>query len=242
MVVLTEMGRPRSWGAPPPVTFGAMPEITELLTLHALRLRSMCSVEVIATRFDLGAAEVEQVLSSANERNLVRFRDGRLSGWSLTSDGRVFAEGLLAEELERSQARSTVEHLYGRFLLLNDDVLSACTDWQVMDSASGPVVNDHSDTDRDAQTLQRLTQIQLAICPVTDELAGTLNRFGGYSDRLELAHGKVMAGDHEWFTRPTIDSYHTVWFELHEDLLATLGRSRTDERVAAGSGGSGENS
>jgi hypothetical protein len=27
-----------------------------------------------------------------------------------------------------------------------------------------------------------------------------------------------------------IDSYHTVWFELHEDLLATLGRQRSQER------------
>jgi len=26
-----------------------------------------------------------------------------------------------------------------------------------------------------------------------------------------------------------IDSYHTVWFELHEDLLATLGRRRGDD-------------
>ena len=26
-----------------------------------------------------------------------------------------------------------------------------------------------------------------------------------------------------------IDSYHTVWFELHEDLLATLGIERSSE-------------
>ena len=31
-------------------------------------------------------------------------------------------------------------------------------------------------------------------------------------------------------SRP-IDSYHTVWFELHEDLLATLGRERSTEPV-----------
>ena len=33
----------------------------------------------------------------------------------------------------------------------------------------------------------------------------------------------------EWFTKPVIDSYHTVWFELHEDLLATLGIERASE-------------
>jgi pyruvate,orthophosphate dikinase len=41
----------------------------------------------------------------------------------------------------------------------------------------------------------------------------------------------VADGSHEWIARPTIDSYHTVWFELHEHLLATLGRTRTDERT-----------
>ena len=35
----------------------------------------------------------------------------------------------------------------------------------------------------------------------------------------------MRAGDPDWFTRPTVDSYHTVWFELHENLLATLGSS-----------------
>ena len=35
----------------------------------------------------------------------------------------------------------------------------------------------------------------------------------------------------EWFTRPMIDSYHTVWFELHENLLATLGIERAREQA-----------
>ena len=41
---------------------------------------------------------------------------------------------------------------------------------------------------------------------------------------------RVTEGDRDWFTKPTIDSYHTVWFELHEDLLATLGLERSSER------------
>ena len=61
-------------------------------------------------------------------------------------------------------------------------------------------------------------------------MASLLDRFSGYSPRLSAARRRVVAGEHEWLTRPTIDSYHTVWFELHEDLLATLGRTRTQER------------
>ena len=32
---------------------------------------------------------------------------------------------------------------------------------------------------------------------------------------------------------PRVDSYHGVWFELHEDLILLAGRTRADE-VAAG--------
>jgi hypothetical protein len=39
----------------------------------------------------------------------------------------------------------------------------------------------------------------------------------------------VLEGQPEWFTKPVIDSYHTVWFELHEDLLCTLGIERASE-------------
>jgi hypothetical protein len=42
----------------------------------------------------------------------------------------------------------------------------------------------------------------------------------------------LASGDRDWFTKPTIDSYHTVWFELHEDLLATLGIDRISERAS----------
>jgi hypothetical protein len=40
---------------------------------------------------------------------------------------------------------------------------------------------------------------------------------------------QIRAGDTDWFTKPMIPSYHTVWFEMHEDLLSTLGIERGSE-------------
>ncbi|MBV8161068.1 MAG: hypothetical protein JO265_09110 [Acidimicrobiia bacterium] len=60
-------------------------------------------------------------------------------------------------------------------------------------------------------------------------LGSVLDRFGPYGQRLAAAVERVEAGDHDWFTKPLIDSYHTVWFELHEDLLSTLGKERASE-------------
>ena len=65
--------------------------------------------------------------------------------------------------------------------------------------------------------------------PVLADLRSHLARFASYSQRLRGALERVTEGDRDWFTKPTIDSYHTVWFELHEDLLATLGLERSKE-------------
>jgi hypothetical protein len=56
-----------------------------------------------------------------------------------------------------------------------------------------------------------------------------LERFGRYSARLRTALERVVAGEPEWFTKPVLDSYHTIWFELHEDLLCTLAIERASE-------------
>jgi hypothetical protein len=36
-------------------------------------------------------------------------------------------------------------------------------------------------------------------------------------------------GEASWINRPRADSCHTVWMELHEDLIATLGVQRGAE-------------
>ena len=65
--------------------------------------------------------------------------------------------------------------------------------------------------------------------PICADLGLALERFASYAGRLGGAIDKVRAGDVDWFTKPMIASYHTVWFELHEDLLATLGIDRSAE-------------
>jgi hypothetical protein len=203
----------------------------DLLVLHALRLRTLAGAEQIAARFALPAETVDDSLRRAAAAGWVVHRDGRMSGWRLTSVGRVEGERLLADELDAAGARSVVLSQYEAFLVLNPELLAVCTDWQVVVTPAGELVNDHDDPEHDAAVLDRLDALHDQIVPVTTALAGTLSRFTGYTDRLTAAHERVRAGDHDWITRPVIDSYHTVWFELHEDLLATLGRERSQERA-----------
>ena len=59
------------------------------------------------------------------------------------------------------------------------------------------------------------------------------NSFPDYveKDWTEILEGrdyKDYTGEIDWVSGVRIDSYHTVWFELHEDLLRMLGRTRQE--------------
>ena len=69
--------------------------------------------------------------------------------------------------------------------------------------------------------------------PIIAAAAAQLPRLDRYSVKLESAFGKVKAGDLVWLSRPIIDSYHTVWFELHEELILAAGLTRESEATEA---------
>jgi len=62
-------------------------------------------------------------------------------------------------------------------------------------------------------------------------MAEVVERIAWHSRRLAAAMERLREGDERYFTGVTVDSFHTVWFECHEDLIQTLGR----ERIAEGS-------
>ena len=209
----------------------------DLLVLLGLRLRSFAPAETVAEAVGLDASDVGSRLTAFAEQAWVRHRDGRVSGWMLTPAGRAEGERRLAAELT-PEGHAAIERGYGSFLGLNQRLLDACTDWQLRPVEGQQVVNDHTDADYDAAVVEGLTALDALAQPVLADLAEVLVRFGGYGPRLTGALAKVQGGDTDWFTKPTIDSYHTVWFELHENLLATLGIERGSE-PASPTGGAG---
>ena len=77
--------------------------------------------------------------------------------------------------------------------------------------------------------LSRLDRLDREAQQVCAALSGRLDRFGSYGPRLSAALDRAMAGD-VTSVADTLDSYHSVWFQLHDDLLVTLDVSREDER------------
>lgn len=202
----------------------------ELLVLQGLRLKSFAATEVVAEAAALPVDEVAGRLEQFRSKEWVRHREGALSGWMLLPAGRAEGERMLAAELDATGHRGAVDAAYRSFLSLNQRLLQACTDWQLRPSpGTEPVLNDHSDAAYDATVVAGLRSIDAAVQPIAAALADLFARFGRYPARFTRALEKTEAGDGDWFTKPTIDSYHTVWFELHENLLSTLGIPRGSE-------------
>jgi DNA-binding MarR family transcriptional regulator len=207
----------------------AHPSEPRFLVLHGLRLKGFAEAAPVADGAGLDPGAVEDHLRSLAGEGLVSRRDGRVSGWALTADGRAEHRRLVTDELDASGAKAVVDDAYRRFLAINEDLLAVCTAWQLRPEGGAQVVNDHSDPGYDRQVVERLAAVDEGLRPVTDDLSGQLERYGRYAPRLRAALDRVRAGHAEWFTKPIIDSYHTVWFELHEDLLCTLGLERSAE-------------
>ena len=207
----------------------AHPSEPSFLVLHALRLKGFAESDVVAESTGLHGDEVAKRLDELAGDGFVLRREGRVNGWSLTPDGRARHATLTAEELAASGQREVVDDCYRRFLEVNGDMLGVCTAWQLRDVDGTQAINDHTDAEYDASVVQRLLGIHDRVRPITADLRDALVRFSPYGERLRSALEKVADGQHEWFTKPVIDSYHTVWFELHEDLLSTLGIERASE-------------
>ena len=208
------------------------PSDPRLLVLHGLQLKANAAVAALAEATGLPVAAVERELQALAAEGLVVERTGTLAGWGLTPAGRAAVSRLVAAEVDAAGARPAVADAYRRFRVLNAAVLDACSRWQVRDVAGTPVRNDHRDTRYDARVVADLARLQRRADPVVDDLAQTLERYRGYGPRLRRAVERVEAGDGDWFTKPSLPSYHTVWFELHQDLLTTLGLDRSAEAPA----------
>ncbi|KQR17327.1 hypothetical protein [Cellulomonas sp. Leaf334] len=201
----------------------------DLLTLHAVRIVGFADTATVARRFDLDPAETEELLRDAEAYGWVEhaaFAD--LGGWSLTDRGRAQDERLLAAELSSCDGEDDVREVHGDFLPLNARLQRACTAWQLRPTPDDRLAtNDHADTAWDTRVLDELAAIEQGLTPLVDRLGRLLARFEGYDTRFAAARRRAHAGDTGWVDRTDVDSCHRVWFELHEDLVATLGIDRS---------------
>ena len=200
----------------------------ELLTLHAIRLKGMADDAEVAARFGLDLTLARELLLDFQAFGwITRVEFVGTAGWTLTESGRSENERQLAHELAATNSNSSIHDAYLSFLPHNDRLLRACTDWQLRPSGADPLaVNEHTNNEWDQRVLTTLSALREELRTICQELGHRLARFRGYDDRFTAALARVEQGELTWVARPRVDSCHTVWMELHEDLIATLGIRR----------------
>ncbi len=191
--------------------------------LHALRVKGFATAPAIAEMQTRPHDDVAAALDALHARELVRYREGAVSGWRLTPTGTAHHEELLVAH------RATADHgalhvLHEAFMPLNLRLKQLCTDWQMRNGE----MNDHTDAAHDAAVVEGVQQTHEEVAEVLDAHAPAFTRVAWYSPRLRRACDRFAAGDATALTRPLSESYHDVWMELHQDLILTLGLTRGD--------------
>jgi len=191
-----------------------------LLALHAVRVLGYATTQAVSARTGLDENEVGELLLDAEAvGQVVRTRFADDGGWSLTEAGKAHGERLLAAELDVSGARALVRAELDAFGPLNELVAGACTRWQLTELglAEPPASLE--------QVLTDLARAADGLAGIEARLTAGLARFGGYHERFAAAVARARQ-EAAWISGTDRDSAHRVWFELHEDLLATLGVQR----------------
>lgn len=191
-------------------------------SLLVLSLRGPMQAGALAAALGIDEGSASAALSDQARRGLVEREDsGRVR---LTSAG--VAAAASAFDRERRVLGAATAGLAERFDELNRRVKAAITDWQLVKVGSAVIPNDHSDPRRDAAVLERLAQAGSAAAQLLRPLSRARRRIGVLLARLDDALSRALAGGGDWVCGLGVESVHSVWWNLHAELLALLGRER----------------
>lgn len=149
------------------------------------------------------------------------------------------AAGKLLRVAPGSAQEQEIDKLFDAFLPINRRLRDVCSAWQTRPDGTP---NDHGDLGYDDSVRERLDEVHSAIGPVLRRLSRVAPRLSTYRPRLQEALDKFDEGEAAWLASPLMDSYHTVWMQLHQELILMLGLTRAEdeareERLVSGRAG-----
>lgn len=221
----------RGWSRETPSTSvpnqiaGYAEDVTLETVSRALALKGMGDPTTIATVLGAAEAEVAAVFEQLVERKeVLAMPNDRVRP---TPDLVARIDGMYVTAAAQIQDQINAE--MGAFHTVNDAFKDIVTQWQMRIVDGQQTINDHSDPEYDASVMKRIgTEIHGTIVPIIEKVAKAEARLIRYRDRLASAVESIGNGDTEMVAHPLKDSYHTVWFELHEELIRLSGRTRTE--------------
>jgi pyruvate,orthophosphate dikinase len=217
----------RSEAAATPVTDGPVRRVSPDRCLQAIAIKGFATAAAVADAVRSTPDIVEPIVDQLAVDGLIAPSAG---AFRLTDAGTARASALTASDratLGEAEAAQALDD----FLVLDRRMKDTVTAWQLRDP-DAQVFNDHSDADYDRGVLDRLAGLHADTVAWITPLETLLGRLTDYRERLTSANDQAQAGDGRFVASPRVDSYHGIWFELHEDLIRLAGRTRAEEAEA----------
>jgi pyruvate,orthophosphate dikinase len=203
-------------------------DLDAFAVMRALALLGFAPIDRLAASLVTSAAGVRgviDVLPAGHVNQTPR-------GLQVAPDGRRWLQAQLDAERSRIDP-AAADSLYGRFMVRDECFKRLIADWQVRKVDGREALNDHSDVGYDANVREKLCSFHHEAIPLVAGICALAARLRPYPQRFARAAAAVAAGDGSMIASPLKDSYHTVWFELHEELIHLSGRTRLVEEVNA---------
>lgn len=193
------------------------------LALHGLAIKKAGNAAEIAALLTLSATVIDAYFTCAIAEGLAASGGGQCM---LTPDGRAWLDAAYPRLCADLRANADLAGGYARFEIVNRQLLALMTRWQMLEIGGSLVPNDHRDASHDAHVIDELGALHDRAMPILAAFAAVVPRLDVYRTLLESACDRVLDGELDYMSGARVPSYHTVWFELHEDLLRLLGRVR----------------
>lgn len=195
------------------------------LLLHGIAIKKHADAAAIAAVVGLDPQKAVSLLADAVKRGRAVEAAGK---FMLTPTARMALEGDYSRYYGEHRANAEFVEAYEAFERINVDLKALITDWQTLELGGERIANDHTNQDYDRRIIDRLGNLHERADKIFARLGRHLARLQIYRDKLLGALEQAEDGAVEWVSDVRIDSYHTVWFELHEDLLRIFGRQRSE--------------
>lgn len=199
---------------------------TTFLVLHGLCVKKAATTEDLAAWAGCGETDLEAPLAAATDSGFVLSGRGR---HMVTPAGREWLDEQYPVVFAEVRTDADFTAAYDRFEEINSELLGLMTRWQTVSVGGTWVPNDHLDEAYDESIIEELAGLHQRAVPILQAFTGPVPRLLRYITALDDAEQKVLTGNRDFLSGAKIQSYHTVWFEMHEDLLRMLGRTRKEQ-------------
>ena len=190
-------------------------EVSLLQLIRIVQLKGLCPVDRASHALNTAPDAIDALI----EANPLLFSDtGR--GIMVTPDGRAWLLEQMEQERDGVDAAAVLA-LYRRFNELNGAFKDGISGWQ---TAPDP------ETARPL-LLDTISTIHSDLISLIGEVATQLPRLGAFAAHFEVALNAIRDGDDSMIASPLKDSYHTSWFEFHEELIALANLDRATEEA-----------